>query len=295
MKRPAKLLQKSGMMQKMGLENLEVVVNSAGIFRCTTDWSLDADWAGRQVDYDLFYVWGGLGRMITSDGPVNLFPGQCIWMRPGRRYEATHDPNALLRVTAIHFQLKNKTRLLSASEFVPPVEVFEPVDPEYFQAAMAHIVDLRSRFGLHNIAALLLKSLLLEIAVCGAPRTSESALQRHHKLALNPVIAMIRDEPERRFTVGELAQKAGYSPDHFVRLFRALTEQSPKEFMIKSRMERALALLKESSHTVTQIADLLGYQDIGFFSRQFKEQLGISPDHFRQRGLLHNSSSDRCW
>jgi len=64
-----------------------------------------------------------------------------------------------------------------------------------------------------------------------------------------------------------------------------MTGQSPKEFMIKQRMGRALALLRESSHTVTQIADLLGYQDLGFFSRQFKENIGISPDHIRQRGV----------
>jgi AraC family transcriptional regulator of arabinose operon len=286
-------LHKSGMTKTLGLEKLDVVLNASGVFRCTTDWSLDSNWSKGLVDYDLWYVWGGLGRMVTSDGVVDLYPGQGIWMRPGRHYEATHNPDALLRVTAIHFQLRNKTRFLRTSEFVPPVEFFEPVDPEYFQSAVAHVVHLRSRFGLPDRAALLLKSLLLEIVAFGAPKKSESALHRHHKLALNPVIAMIRDQPEARFTVSELAAKAGYSPDHFVRLFRTTTGQSPKEFMIRQRMEKALALLKESSHTVTQIADLLGYQDIAFFSRQFKEHLGISPDHFRQRGTKVGSGEER--
>jgi AraC-like DNA-binding protein len=272
------------MTKQMGLETFDVVLNAAGIFRCTKDWCLDANWAGRLADYDLWYVWGGLGRMITSDGAVDLYPGQCVWMRPGRRYEATHDPNALLCVTAIHFQLKNKTRLLRPSEFVPPVEVFEPAVPGYFEAAMLHIVELRSRFGAPDVAAWLLKSLLLEIMNDGLRKKPGSALDRHHKLMLNPVIAAIRDHPERHVTVREWAAKTGYSPDHFVRLFRAATGQSPKEYMIKQRMERALALLKESSHTVTQIADLLGYQDLGFFSRQFKENIGISPDRFRHRG-----------
>lgn len=163
MKGTAKLLQKSGMTKKMGLQALDVVLNAGAVFRCAANWRLGPEWARGLTDYDIWYVWGGLGRMITSDGAIDLYPGQCIWMRPGRRYEASHDPNALLCVTFIHFQLKNKTRLLRPSEFILPVEVFEPVAPGYFEAAMAHIVDLRSRFGLPDVAALLLKSLLLEI------------------------------------------------------------------------------------------------------------------------------------
>ena len=53
--------------------------------------------------------------------------------------------------------------------------------------------------------------------------------------------------------------------------------------MIRQRMDRALVLLRESSHTVTQIAALLGYEDLGFFSRQFKARVGRSPDRFRRR------------
>ncbi len=103
---------------------------------------------------------------------------------------------------------------------------------------------------------------------------------------------MIRDHPERRFTLGELAAKTGYTADHFTRIFRAATGQSPKEFMIRQRMERARELLRDSSHTVTQIADLLGYADLGFFSRQFKEQVGTSPDGFRRRGVGHDAVRD---
>ncbi len=285
MKGTAKLLHKSGMAKNISLDRLDVALNFSAIYHCAPNWSLDANWARGLTDYDLWYVWGGLGRMVTSDGSIDLYPGLCVWMRPGRHYEATHNPNALLRVTAIHFQLKNKRRLLHPAEFTPPVEVFEPTAPAYFEAAMAHIVDLRSRLGHPDVAALLLKSLLIEIAADSQGKKPDSARDRHYKLKINPLIAVIREQPERRFTVQELAVKAGYSADHFVRLFQAMTGKSPKEFMIGLRMERACALLKGSSHTVTQIADLLGYQDLGFFSRQFKENIGISPDHFRQRGI----------
>jgi len=269
-------------MKKHELNDLDVILNFSAIHHCAPNWNFDSEWAKGLRDYDLWYVWGGLGHMFTSEGPIDLYPGQCIWMRPGRRYEAAHDPRTPLRVTAIHFQLKNKKRILRPDEFIPPVEVFEPIAPDYFKAVMAHIIDLKFRFGLPDAAALLLKSLLLEIVTEDLRRKPGNARDRHHKLKLNPIIAIIREQPDRWFTVGELAAKSGYSTDHFVRLFNALTGESPKEFMIRLRLERAVALLKESSHTITQIADILGYQDLGFFSRQFKEHVGISPDRFRQ-------------
>ena len=265
MKGPAKYLHKSGMTRNLELKALDVVVNSAGDYRCDAHWRLDSDWAGRLIDYDLWYVTRGLGQMITSDGLIDLYPGQCVWMRPGRRYEATQDPAAMLRVIFIHFHLKKETRLQRPSRFVPPVEVFEPTAPTFFEAALVHVVELRMRYNLPEVAASLLKSVLLEIEADGTRKKPELALNRHHKLMLNPLIAMIRESPEKRWTVKDLAARAGYSTDHFLRLFRESTGQSPKEFMIGQRMERAMAYLKESSHTVSQIADLLGYQDLGFF------------------------------
>jgi len=265
------------------LDRLDVVLNFCAIYHCAPSWSLDAKWADGLIDYDLWYVWGGLGKMTLSDGAIDLYPGQCVWMRPGRHYEANHDPRTPLRVTALHFQLKNKTRLLRPAEYIPPVEVFEPVDSIYFQSAMAHIVGLRSRPGLSKVAALLLKSLLIEIVLEQQGQKPGNAQNRHYQLKLGPVIAAIREQPERWFTVNELALRSGYCVDHFVRLFRSLTGQAPKEFMIRQRMEKATALLKGSSHTVTQIADMLGYQDLGFFSRQFQQIMGTSPVHFRHR------------
>lgn len=73
--------------------------------RCEADWHLGPDWAPRLRDYDLWFVSAGRGRMLTSDGEVALAPGVGLWMRPGRRYEATHDPAAPLVVNFFHFTL----------------------------------------------------------------------------------------------------------------------------------------------------------------------------------------------
>jgi AraC-like DNA-binding protein len=53
--------------------------------------------------------------------------------------------------------------------------------------------------------------------------------------------------------------------------------------MIRNRVEAAKSLLRDSDHPVKRIADILGYEDQFFFSRQFHKEVGFSPADFRKR------------
>jgi AraC family transcriptional regulator len=106
---------------------------------------------------------------------------------------------------------------------------------------------------------------------------------RHHRDRLVPVLREINAHPEQPLAVAAMAARTGYGPDHFARVFREVTGWAPKDYILHARIQRAAALLRESSHTVSQIATLLGYQDISFFSRQFRDRMGVSPGRFRLR------------
>ena len=266
---------------KLRLESLDVVLNYKGRLRCDPGWCLDSQWAKGLRDYDLWYIWGGRGRMVTSTGAIDLYPGRGLWMRPGRRYEAEQDPRERLGVSFVHFRLETKQRLLALSEFTPPVEVFETRYPDYFNTALVHVTRLPQRDEFPEQAPLLVKALLLEAA--GATRREEPApgLERHHHEAIAQALAYLQENPAA--SVGELARRSSYSLDHFSRVFQQVTGETPKDYAVRLRLERAMTLLHDSSQTIGQIADVLGYQDVGFFSRQFKQKVGVSPARFRQR------------
>jgi transcriptional regulator GlxA family with amidase domain len=59
--------------------------------------------------------------------------------------------------------------------------------------------------------------------------------------------------------------------------------------MIRRRIQRAATLLSESSLTISQIADAMGYRDVYFFSRQFKQKMGQSPRTYRSGPTLAES------
>lgn len=115
---------------------------------------------------------------------------------------------------------------------------------------------------------------------------SAAAAQRRipHYRELKQLSAQVRTtSPELLPTVAQMASQMGLSPEHFSRLFRRVNGQSPIQFIVGLRMTHARHLLRESSLSVGEIADRLGYADVYFFSRQFKEQVGVSPLRYRRQ------------
>lgn len=249
--------------------------------RCEPDWHLGPDWAPRLRDYDLWFVSAGRGRMFTSDGELPLAPGVGLWMRPGRRYEATHDPAAPLVVNFFHFTLANPPR-----RFTPPVEVIRTAHPDFVEAMMRRILTLRAKpiASAHASANALFGALLGELVretTARAATVAAPGLDQHHREIIQRLVAEIREKPGEARTVAALAKTAGYSVDHFSRVFEKVTGQRPQELIIAARLARARQLLAETGLTVGQIAEALGFRDVFFFSRQFTQRTGQTPSAYR--------------
>lgn len=118
------------------------------------------------------------------------------------------------------------------------------------------------------------------------PRAAKSGQTTHglpHYREFLQLIARVRTlSPEALPTVAQMAASMSLSAEHFSRLFRQFSGQSPMRFIIDLRLTHARHLLLESSLSVGEIAELLRYSDVYFFSRQFKEKIGVSPLAYRQ-------------
>ena len=86
---------------------------------------------------------------------------------------------------------------------------------------------------------------------------------------------------EAAHRVEDLAQRAQLSPRYFSIKFKDIIGLSVQTYMIRMRIDRAQHLLMHAGMNVTEVADALGYRDIFFFSRQFKQYTGKSPSEIR--------------
>jgi AraC-like DNA-binding protein len=81
--------------------------------------------------------------------------------------------------------------------------------------------------------------------------------------------------------VDDLARAAGLSRAHFSREFRAAFGESPHEYLLTRRMERAAALLRNTDRSVTDVCLSVGLQSIGSFTTSFKRTYGVTPTAYR--------------
>ena len=79
-----------------------------------------------------------------------------------------------------------------------------------------------------------------------------------------------------------LARQIGFSPYHFARLFRQTMGESPHQFVLRQRIERAQHLLKEADVPLAHIALECGFANQSHLSLVFKRHLGLTPRAYRQ-------------
>src|SRR6266545_7496763 len=96
-----------------------------------------------------------------------------------------------------------------------------------------------------------------------------------------------RDAMDRTYArpldVPALARIALVSEAHFIRTFRATFGETPHRYLQRRRVERAMALLRGTDRSVTDICFAVGFSSLGTFSRTFREIVGQSPSVFRRR------------
>ena len=79
----------------------------------------------------------------------------------------------------------------------------------------------------------------------------------------------------------QLADKACMSKDHYIRVFKHETGETPNAYITKRKMEKAELALLTSDLPVKSIADLLGYDDYSYFNRIFRKNSGMTPLQYR--------------
>jgi AraC-like DNA-binding protein len=81
--------------------------------------------------------------------------------------------------------------------------------------------------------------------------------------------------------ISALARAALTSEAHFIRTFKQTFGETPHRYLQRRRLERAMALLRETERPVTEICLDVGFTSLGTFSRTFTRVIGMSPTAYR--------------
>ena len=109
---------------------------------------------------------------------------------------------------------------------------------------------------------------------------------------INAVTRHVRENLKDDLSLDVLARVAGFSPFHFHRLFKSITDETINDMVVRLRLERAVSLLSATPGlSVTDAAFECGFKSVSVFSRLFKKQYGLNARQWDRQRPLKNSKN----
>jgi AraC family transcriptional regulator len=108
---------------------------------------------------------------------------------------------------------------------------------------------------------------------------------------LRRVVERMEAELDTGLDLKTLALESGYSRNHFLRMFRAATGYTPHQYLLRLRVKRAQALMKNRSMRLIDVALASGFASHAHLSHVFRQVVGVTPNEYR-RDLMVRSTAN---
>ena len=99
---------------------------------------------------------------------------------------------------------------------------------------------------------------------------------------LRRIKELVDAKMEDDLSLQELAQSVGLSTAHFARMFRKATGETPHQFVLRQKIERAQAMLRAPKARVLDVAVACGFKTQQHFAQVFRDVCGVSPTEYRR-------------
>jgi len=99
---------------------------------------------------------------------------------------------------------------------------------------------------------------------------------------LRKIKELVHAKMEDDLSLDDMAQSVGLSTAHFARMFRKSTGETPHQFVLRQRLERAKAMLRAPDARVLDVAVACGFKTQQHFAQAFRDVWGVSPTEYRQ-------------
>ncbi|MFC3768255.1 helix-turn-helix domain-containing protein [Paenibacillus sp. GCM10012303] len=248
--------------------------------------------------WEMVYVDKGEYAAVSDRGTVRLTQGDLFFYPPGERQEGTANvqtpPNLLIvgfdcasdamcDLQQGPFRLGDSERRLLTDIVREGAFSLDPVVPfrREERAARSSLSSIGREQVVKNQLEILCIQLLRQTTSL-KEGGKLSSLQKEHQetgIAQN-IIDFIERSDISELCLDRICRKFALSRTHLGDIFKRSTGCSVMEYVRKLKIVKAKALIREEAYNYTEIAELLGYGSIHYFSKDFKKWTGTAPSEY---------------
>lgn len=258
-----------------------LIVTSCGTYRLYTKPKLPT-WRPRgRLDFQLLYIAAGKAHFHFDGKEQIVTAGHMVLYRPKEPQKYEYYGEDQTEVYWVHFTGGNVTNILRSYGLTDDKRVFYCGSGLDYQNLFRTMIN-ELQMCKENYAEML-EMYLRQIFIM---------LQRYFVNSLKTDNAHVVEEIDKAtlyfnehysedISIDEYAQNNHVSVSWFIRNFKHCTGSTPMQYILSKRIYNAEILLHNSSYNVTEIAQIVGYDNPLYFSRIFKKIKGLSPSEYR--------------
>jgi len=222
-------------------------------------------------------------RVMVDGSPLSLKTGCFLLLLPYQYHRFISDGQEGLSMLFITFEMEENLALISLRNLP---HRFEPSVLEILNTAADLYHEQKSGELPFWVAALLARLL--------ASAESVEGLQKPAGRETAGLVSELcrRIYRNRKLTIGDLSRETGYSEGYLRSTFRRTMNVSLGRYMLESRLTEAMKYLSTTDRSVSEIAELAGYDSIYSLSRSFRNHVGMTPTQYRKE--RNRKCSESC-
>jgi len=258
-------------------------VGSAGTYHLFTRPKLPTHRPRGRLDYQLLYIASGKAHFYFHGVEEIVTAGNMVLYRPKEEQRYYYYGIDQTEVYWVHFTGNNVTNILRKYGIPDQAHVIHTgTSLDYKRVYLQMIQELKlCRPYYEEVLIHYLDLLLIMIS-----RLQEKKLREKSTYLMNEMdkaVSYFHANYNQSIRIEEYAKEHGMSVSWFIRNFKDYTNSTPAQYILSLRISNAQSLLESTPYNVTEIADIVGYDNPLYFSRLFKKQCGVSPTEFRKQ------------
>ncbi|MDO4926305.1 MAG: AraC family transcriptional regulator [Turicibacter sp.] len=261
------------------------------LYHCgSSDCEKNQSWGpGIRDYYSLYYVTEGSGYLTIDGQDYTIVEGTCFLVPP--HVVISYKPD-LLNPWSYHFIGFNGDTAddylerigLSTSSPISSCENEKKIEEcfEYILSSVNHpkSADLQAISGFYALIGT-----LCDHTEPPVPKIQTTSRQADY---IRQAIEYIETNYSRQITVEEISNHVGINRKYLTKLFNEKINNSPKNYLIQYRINKACRLLKQSTLSIQEVSHSVGYTDALVFSKIFKKVVGTCPREYRSAHFMLN-------
>jgi AraC-like DNA-binding protein len=240
------------------------------------------------IAHDIQFVYQGSGMLIINGVEFPVEQGDVITVLPGEQFTVISRSEMPFSRYYLYFDFYRE------AEHRLETPLLEDGNPWPRIVHMRRDTDVRTKFS--EVVLQMLSSgpqsqmvadgelLSLLGTVLSAHETAEDTSEDPTLLKsqrnVQKAERFIRENFALSISITDIAQAADLSTSYFRGMFKRVTGKTPLEYLTEYRIEQGKRLMVETDFTISEIAQIVGYNSVHYFSYLFKHWEGITPSEF---------------